>query len=77
MGRPVVVACVDGDGDEHILVTVAEQPTEAYASKNNKHLGFIRDGKLEVDKKATVSPSENSSILTTYALLYEVVQKLP
>lgn len=77
MGRPVVVGCVDGDEGAHILVTVAEQPTEAYASKNNKHLGFIRDGKLEVDKKAVVSPSENGSILATYALLYEVVQKLP
>lgn len=72
-----MVAGIDGDAGEHILVTVAERPTEAYASKNNKHLGFIREGKLEVDKKAIISPSENAAILAAYALLYEVVQKLP
>jgi len=64
MGRPVAVSGFDGDNDTHIIVVACLEPSEAYASKNQKHLGFIVGGKLVPAKDAPlVSEREHSLIL--------------
>lgn len=64
MGRPVIVSGFDGDNNKTILVVVCLDPPEAYASKNNKHLGFIVAGKLIPDKDAEpVSEREHKLIV--------------
>lgn len=64
MGRPVVVSGLDGDDDKHILVVVCLDPPEAYASKNQKHLGFIRDGKMiPSEDSEKVSDREHALIM--------------
>lgn len=70
MGRSVVVAGVDGDDGKNILVVVCLQPDEAYASKNQKHIGFIRDGKLIPEPKGEpASQRETTAIESAYAAL--------
>lgn len=67
MGRPVIVVGVDGDEGKLLLITVCLNPDEAYASKNGKHVGFLKEGVLVPDNKdVPVSVVETFSIETAY-----------
>jgi hypothetical protein len=64
------VACValDGDNGSILSVVVCLSPDEAFASKNQKHVGIIRDGKFLLSPKATetVSTNEEAVIIRAY-----------
>ena len=70
MGRPVAVLGLDGDADKHIIVTVCLNPPEAYASKNQKHLGHIVAARLVPAKDAEkVSDREHALIIRAFFAL--------
>ncbi len=67
MGRPVIVSGLDGDNGKHILVVVCLEPPEAYCNKDQKHVGFIRGGKVVPDKKAEpLSEREHTLVMRHY-----------
>lgn len=74
MSRPVIVCGIDGDDGKHILITICLNPPEAYASKNQKHLGFIKDGTLVVDKGMQVSEPEMKDIAVAYHFSLEALE---
>lgn len=57
--RPVIVAIVPNE----VMVVVCNDPPDAYASKNGKHLGHIRDGKFVPSPKAEVVASDKEKVL--------------
>jgi hypothetical protein len=64
MGRPVAVMGLDADDGKHIAVVVCLDPPEAYANKDQKHLGFIVAAKLVPAPKAEpVSEREHALII--------------
>lgn len=64
MGRPVAVSGFDGDDGTHVIVVTCLEPPEAYASKDQKHIGFIVGGKLVPAKDAKqVSEREHALIM--------------
>ena len=70
MGRPVAVVGLDGDDNKHIIVVVCLDPPEAYASKDQKHLGFIVAAKLVPASKAeAVSEREHELIIRAFFAL--------
>jgi hypothetical protein len=55
---------LDADDGKHITVVVCLDPPEAYANKDQKHLGFIVAAKLVPDPKAeAVSEREHTLII--------------
>jgi hypothetical protein len=76
MGRHVMVATVDGDEGSTILVTVCVDPTEAYASKNQKHVGFIREDAFLPDKGAQVSEPEVKAILLAHHFMVDALNDI-
>lgn len=82
MARPVAVMGLDADDGKHIAVVVCLDPPEAYANKEQKHLGHIVAAKLIPAKDAEpVSEKEHALIIRTYFALrvalenVQVVQK--
>lgn len=70
MGRPVAVMGLDADDGKHIAVVVCLDPPEAYANKDQKHLGFIVAARLVPAPKAeTVSEREHALIIRAYFAL--------
>lgn len=70
MGRPVAVVGLDADDGKNILVVVCLNPPEAYASKDQKHLGFIVSAKLIPTKDAQpVSEAEHAMIIRAFFAL--------
>ncbi len=70
MGRPVAVMGLDADDGKHIAVVVCLDPPEAYANKDQKHLGFIVAAKLVPAPKAEpVSEREHTLIIRAYFAL--------
>jgi hypothetical protein len=72
----------DADDGKYIMVVVTTNPNEAYASKDQKHLGFIVAANLVPAKDAaTVSEREHALIIRTHFALkvalenVQVVQK--
>ena len=64
MSRPVAVMGLTADDGKHIAVVVCQDPPEAYANKDQKHLGFIVAAKLIPAPKAeTVSEREHALII--------------
>lgn len=49
--KAVAVVTLDADDGKTILVCVCIDPLEAYASKDQKHLCFIREAKLVMPEK--------------------------
>jgi hypothetical protein len=77
MNRPVVVAGLGAEDGKYILVVVCLNPPEAYASKNDKNLGFIVEGKFVPNKKAVVSQADSDAILAAYAVMKVALDSLP
>ena len=70
MGRPVAVMGLDADDGKHIVVVVCLDPPEAYANKDQKHLGFIVAAKLVPAPKAEpVSEREHALIIRAHFAL--------
>jgi len=70
MGRPVAVTGFDSEDNKHIMVVVCLNPPEAYASKDQKHLGHIVAAKLVPAKDAEiVSEAENAMIIRAFFAL--------
>lgn len=67
--RQVAVMGFDSDDQKFMLVCVCLNPADAYFSKDNKHVGHIREGKLVPIKGATVSERESGMILRCYQAL--------
>lgn len=73
--RPVAVIGFTSDDDKHILVVVCLNPVDAYANRDNKHLGHIREGKLvpigndSTSLGATLSTCESDMIMRCYQAL--------
>lgn len=72
----------DADDGKYIMVVVTTNPNEAYASKDQKHLGFIVAAQLIPAPKAeSVSEREHALIIRTHFALkvalesVQVVQK--
>lgn len=76
--RPVAVVCLDADNGKTILVLVATNPLEAYASKDQKHLCFIREGNVVPPEKdpQPISEREGQMILRTYFGLRALLSSL-
>lgn len=70
MGSPVAVVGIDGDEGSHILIVMHRAPMKSYASKNQKHFGFIVEDRLVPDKDAVVSEQEANVIARTFAVMY-------
>lgn len=70
MGRPVAVMGLDADDGKHIAVVVCLDPPEAYANKDQKHLGFIVAAKLIPAKDAAaLSEQEHTRIIRAHFAL--------
>jgi len=70
MGRPVAVMGLDADDGKHIIVVVCLDPPEAYASKDQKHLGFIVAARLVPAKDAQpVTEREHGLIIRAHFAL--------
>jgi hypothetical protein len=70
MGRPVAVLGLDGDDGKHIIVVACLNPPEAYASKDQKHLGHIVAANLIPAKDAEkVSEREHALIIRAFFAL--------
>jgi hypothetical protein len=70
MARPVAVMGLDADDGKHIAVVVCLDPPEAYANKDQKHLGFIVAAKLVPAPKAEpVSEREHALIIRAHFAL--------
>ena len=70
MGRPVAVMGLDADDGKHIAVVVCLDPPEAYANKDQKHLGFIVAAKLVPGKDSVaVSEREHQLIIRAHFAL--------
>lgn len=69
MGRPVAVVGLDSDDNKHIMVVVCLDPPEAYANKDQKHLGHIVAAQLVLVKGATVSDREHTLIIRAFFAL--------
>ena len=76
--RHVVVGGFDADNGKFIMVVVCYEPFEAYASKDQKHLCFIREGKLVMPDKdpQSVSQREEQMLLRTFFALRGVITNL-
>lgn len=73
---------LDADDGKHIIVVVCLDPPEAYASKDQKHLGFIVAAKLIPAKDAEpVTEREHALIIRAHFALkvalenVQVIQK--
>lgn len=70
MSRPVAVMGLTADDGKYITVVVCQDPPEAYANKDQKHLGFIVAAKLIPAPKAeTVGEREHALIIRAYFAL--------
>lgn len=70
MSRPVAVMGLDSDDQKHILVVVALNPFDAYASKDGKHAGFIRGGQIvRHEKDAQLTENETKLVLRCFFAL--------
>lgn len=59
----------EGD-DKTILVVVCRNPSQAYASKDQKHIGFLREGKLVPEKGApAITEKDHAMIIRAYQAL--------
>ncbi len=77
MSRPVAVMGLDGDDGKHIAVVVCLDPPEAYANKDQKHLGFIVAAKLVPAPKAeAVSEREHAMIIRAFFALRNALDNL-
>ena len=65
--RHVSVVCLGADNGKTILVVCCINPSEAYASKDQKHLCFIRGGKLVLPDKDPQPISANEEIMIVRA----------
>lgn len=66
--RLAACACMDSNDGSVLMVVVCLGPLEAYANKNQKHIGFIVDGVLVKNEKseATVDAHDEAMMLMTY-----------
>lgn len=77
MGRPVVVSGLDGDDNKTILVTVCLNPPDAYVSKDQKHIGFIREGHVVPDKDVKpLSEREQTLVMRHFFALRATLSNL-
>jgi hypothetical protein len=67
---------LDGDDGKHMLLVVCLNPSEAYVSKNQKHLGFIVAGQLVPDPDAQVSANELRTINKAYIVMQTTLDSL-
>ena len=66
MSRPISAMMLSGDNDSCLMIMVCFNPSEAYVSRDNKHIGFIEAGKLQTAPK-TATPSDRECKLITRA----------
>ena len=53
-----------------ILVVVCRQPSQAYCSKDQKHIGFLREGKVVPEKDApTITEKDHHMIMRVFQAL--------
>lgn len=74
----VVVTAFPADNGKYLMVSVCANPSDASASKDQKHLCFIREGKLVLPEKDPESISENEEkmILRSFFALRGVITNL-
>jgi hypothetical protein len=71
-----MVSGLDGDNETFILVTVCLEPPEAYCSKEQKHVGFIRGGKVIPSKDITLSEREQTIVMRHFFALRAALSNL-
>jgi hypothetical protein len=66
--KQVGVVCFDGDDSAVLMITVCHSPFKAYASKDNNHVGVIKDGFFTKSNEATatISAHEEALIVRAY-----------
>lgn len=74
----VAVSGFTADNGKHIMVSVCTGPDEAHASKDQKHLCFIREAKLVLPDKdpQPISENEEKMILRSFFALRGVITNL-
>lgn len=74
----VVVSGFTADNGKYIMVSVCTNPFEAHASKDQRHLCFIREAKLVFPDKdpQSVSEQEEKMLLRTFFALRGVITNL-
>lgn len=59
----------EGD-NKTILVVVCRNPSQAYCSKDQKHIGFLREGKIVIEKDApSITEKDHTMIFRAFQAL--------
>lgn len=61
---------ITAEDGKTILVVVKRNPSEAYCNKEQKHIGFLREGKVVPEKDSpAITEKDHAMILRAYQAL--------